>query len=193
MRKIISIILCLFWMGLIFYNSSNTGLESNKKSYQILNDIKIIYHKVEDKVKNNSTKVYENNINEEKKKVNNVVEKKITKSKNEDNKYSRNEKFNLFLRKNAHAFEYLILAMLLGNAFYSFRIKPEDAIIYILFICLFYAVTDEYHQLFVKGRTSSIQDVLIDFTGGVFGMVLYYKFRKMKLKRGKNYRYKIYK
>ncbi len=180
-------------MGLIFYNSSNTGLESNKKSYQILNDIKIIYHKVEDKVKNNSTKVYENNINEEKKKVNNVVEKKITKSKNEDNKYSRNEKFNLFLRKNAHAFEYLILAMLLGNAFYSFRIKPEDAIIYILFICLFYAVTDEYHQLFVKGRTSSIQDVLIDFTGGVFGMVLYYKFRKMKLKRGKNYRYKIYK
>ena len=44
----------------------------------------------------------------------------------------------------------------------------------LLFITLFYAVLDEYHQIFVIGRGSSVKDVLIDFIGGIIGMAIYY-------------------
>ncbi|SQC03236.1 putative phorsphotransbutyrlylase [Clostridium tetanomorphum] len=165
LKRYIYIILCLLWMVFIFYNSSNTGIESNKKSHEILNDIKNIYSKIGE----SSTKISENNSKVSEKKHS----KSLTKEENKKN-YYRNEKFNLFLRKNAHAFEYLVLALLLANIFYAFGVKGKKAIIYILFICLFYAVTDEYHQLFVRGRTSSVEDVIIDFCGSLSGIFLYY-------------------
>lgn len=36
---------------------------------------------------------------------------------------------------------------------------------------LFYAITDEVHQLFVEGRSGSVRDVLIDFSGASLGVV----------------------
>lgn len=47
-------------------------------------------------------------------------------------------------------------------------------IIYILFICLFYAVTDEFHQSFIPGRTSLVSDILVDFMGAMIGLGLFY-------------------
>ena len=43
-----------------------------------------------------------------------------------------------------------------------------------MFICLFYAVTDEYHQMFIPGRGSSVSDVLIDFGGALVGLGFFY-------------------
>lgn len=42
-----------------------------------------------------------------------------------------------------------------------------------LFYCLFIGVTDEFIQSFT-GRTSMVSDVLIDFSGALFGIVLVY-------------------
>ena len=81
---------------------------------------------------------------------------------------------NKVLRKSAHVMEFLILSMLLCNAFFTYGIKGRNPIIYVLFITLFYAVLDEYHQIFVIGRGSSVKDVLIDFIGGIIGMAIYY-------------------
>lgn len=45
-------------------------------------------------------------------------------------------------------------------------------ILIILFLSLFYAATDEFHQLFVPGRFADIKDVLIDFAGSFFSVLL---------------------
>lgn len=152
MKKIISLILCLFWMGLIFYNSSQTGEESNLFSNKVLNRIKSEI---------NGT-AYDNNSNSfDAFSLDNVKgDFGVTDG-------------NSFVRKNAHAFEYLVLAILFAITLKQFGFKNKNAVIYILFGVLFYAVTDEYHQLYVPGRGSSVRDVIIDFIGGVFGVILF--------------------
>ena len=41
---------------------------------------------------------------------------------------------------------------------------------------LFIAVVDEFFQLFIQDRTSSVKDVLIDFTGGIIANILFFIF-----------------
>ena len=43
-----------------------------------------------------------------------------------------------------------------------------------MFVCLFYAVTDEFHQSFVPGRGSLVSDVLVDFGGTLIGLTFFY-------------------
>lgn len=160
MRKALSIVLCILWMGFIFYNSANNGQTSDDRSYALLNSMRSEYHKVIKKPKV-----------EEKSQVSSSKEK-IAKA----DVSKREEMLNKALRKNAHAFEYFILAILVSSLLFSFNTQGKSALIYIMFICLFYAVTDEFHQIFVSGRTSSVSDVLIDFLGSFVGMVMYYGF-----------------
>lgn len=139
--KKFSIFLCILWMGVIFYNSSNNGRVSNEKSYAVLSTIQ----KTRSQIKKAEVHI-------------------------KDNK----EKLNIIIRKNGHFLEYLILAVLLGVALFTNNFKGKNAIVYILFISLFYAVTDEFHQKFVPGRTSDVGDVLIDFSGAILGTIAYY-------------------
>lgn len=157
--KKIAVILCLLWMGVIFYNSSRSGIISNEKSVNLLNDAKSIYH---------LTKPNYASKNQPSKQTNTSSYKNIEKLN------PHQQKLNLILRKNAHAFEYIVLAILVCNVFFIYKYKGKGAVVYVLFICLFYAVTDEFHQLFVPGRTSLVSDVLIDFMGALIGLGLYY-------------------
>lgn len=75
------------------------------------------------------------------------------------------------VRKLAHMAEYGILAIFLGiTIYYSERYykrwqwKTGS-------LCCLYACSDEFHQLFVPGRSGQIRDVVID-TFGVFCSVL---------------------
>ena len=43
-----------------------------------------------------------------------------------------------------------------------------------LIICFTYACTDEFHQSFIPGRTSQFIDVIIDTTGGLLSVFIYY-------------------
>lgn len=225
MKKKLSIILCILWMGFIFYNSSQPGYKSNERSVKVLNVIKqfkndtlniikelisddkrsslnkhIIYN--EDKAFNKSDKSLNINlaINKNKsnytkvsieevnkiEKINNIKYSKISiiKIKAKDffikardkikifvYKYFKN--FNVFFRKSAHAFEFLVLAMLILWAMTCHDVKGIKAIFFTLLIVLFYAITDEFHQLFVYGRGASLKDVKIDFIGGVIGSIFY--------------------
>jgi len=75
-------------------------------------------------------------------------------------------KYDFFLRKIAHMLEYLILTFLLFRAIKgSFDLTELFLFIYPASLALFYAVSDEFHQLFVRGRDGSIMDVLIDAAG----------------------------
>lgn len=74
---------------------------------------------------------------------------------------------DLSLRKIAHISEYAILMTLLTRALSrslpkaSFRRVIGCAFI----LTLFYAVSDEFHQLFVEGRDGTLQDIGIDTIG----------------------------
>jgi len=148
--KKLSIILCALWMGFIFYNSSRPGLVSNSRSYKIVESIR------------NDKNALVGNKNLEKGKPSLLPNS------------SRDEKINLIIRKNAHAFEYCMLAIFASNILFLRGVKGKNALICIMFICLLFAVTDEYHQIFVAGRSSLVSDVLIDFGGSLIGLGLFY-------------------
>lgn len=209
MKKIISIILCLAWMGFIFYNSSQNGVESNARSEEFLKNIKKYYIEMKNTVKrpksvesfnadneakkadssgdknnniaseNNSTEITKGNVNDSIK-SNSSNSSTIKKSNNAAN--DKELKFqNYLLRKGAHALEYIVLAILIANGFWQFGIRNKNVIVYVLFITLFYAVLDEFHQSFVSKRTSEVGDILLDFSGAIFGTITWYTLQGISL------------
>lgn len=76
-------------------------------------------------------------------------------------------KYNAFIRKMAHVFEFMILGALL----FILRNIRHMHISTILFIALATAVTDETIQIF-NGRSDSVKDIVIDFAGSLAGMLV---------------------
>jgi len=78
-------------------------------------------------------------------------------------------------RKCAHVAEYSILALLLWRALRRpQRSRPRswnwhEAAVALLLVAA-YAVTDEFHQIFVPTRTPAVHDVFIDTLGGAAGL-----------------------
>ena len=84
---------------------------------------------------------------------------------------SDSEMVFLLIRKLAHITEYLILSFLICNMFSSFNVK--NILLYSLLICIIYACTDEFHQLFISGRNGQVIDILIDTFGSIIGLLVY--------------------
>ena len=72
------------------------------------------------------------------------------------------------IRKAAHMSEYAILAMLLYM--FARESKIQSSFIFALIFSMLYACTDEFHQLFVSGRSGQWQDVFIDTSGSFLGL-----------------------
>lgn len=72
------------------------------------------------------------------------------------------------VRKLAHVTEFMLQGIMLANCF---DLPYRKRIVYILFLGLFTACTDEYIQVF-SGRGSMVQDVFIDFFGTILGTVI---------------------
>lgn len=90
------------------------------------------------------------------------------------------EKYVFPVRKCAHFTIYLILGILVISLLSEYRILNFKTVLYTLLIVFLYACSDEFHQLFVSGRSSEIRDVLIDSSGGFIGSYLYYLFRRKR-------------
>lgn len=161
MKKII-VFLCIFWMGFIFYMSSINGEISHQESKKIVNLIE--------------SNMVDKQINEKNKMPNMIKENQI-----------KENKLDYIVRKNAHAFLYMILGILVAKAAYIFNKLRKDTVGYILFVCLFYAVTDEFHQSFIPGRTSLVSDILVDFIGTLFGLIIFYLVCCYRDKRRKDF------
>jgi VanZ family protein len=69
------------------------------------------------------------------------------------------------LRKCAHMTEYAILAILLVRATASYA--------WAFALAVAYAASDEFHQLFVRGRHGSPIDVGIDAVGALIGLAVW--------------------
>jgi VanZ family protein len=81
-----------------------------------------------------------------------------------DNEYYM-DKLDYPVRKLAHFTEYAILGFLTVNFCLSFNMLY--AYIFSALICFLYAMSDEFHQLFVTGRSGQFKDVLIDTFGSI--------------------------
>jgi VanZ family protein len=73
--------------------------------------------------------------------------------------------WDFVLRKLAHMTEYAILAVLFLRATGSYA--------WAFALAVTYAATDEFHQLFVRGRHGSPLDVGIDAIGALAGLALW--------------------
>ena len=89
------------------------------------------------------------------------------------------EIISFLIRKIAHITEYAILTFLVINLFKQYKILNRENLIIILVLCVFYAITDECHQLFIAGRNGSFRDVLVDSLG-IGSVILLYKIIKVK-------------
>lgn len=81
------------------------------------------------------------------------------------------------VRKAAHFFLYFILGGLIGNAVN----KSKKWWVLSLLLCLLYACTDEFHQLFIIGRSGNIMDVFVDFLGSSVGIYSYHCFTRKRV------------
>ena len=85
-----------------------------------------------------------------------------------------NEKeLNNIVRKCAHGFEYCLFSITISGTLKSLKLKWNTVITNTLLIILFCGVLDEFYQLYISGRGSSVVDVMIDFIGGILGSLLF--------------------
>lgn len=146
MKKIILVIICCLCIVFIFFNSSKTGTASNNVSQSIVNRV-VTMLKESDYLDSDI--------------IDKIKEKGIDKSD-----------LNVLVRKSAHAFEFFLLAVVVFITISFAKINKVEAFIYPLFVVLLFAVFDELFQKYVQGRTSSLIDVLIDFSGGIIGTII---------------------
>ncbi len=76
------------------------------------------------------------------------------------------------IRKAAHFAEFAVLGILLMIAVRMYSPRPVRHLFPPFFIGLATAVTDEYIQLFSKGRSSQVGDIVLDFAGLAAGIVI---------------------
>lgn len=89
------------------------------------------------------------------------------------------------VRKSAHFTEYLLLAVAFVFHFILWRKTGWKLFIWSVGLTSFYAATDEFHQLFVNGRSAQVRDILIDTMGAMIGFLVFCLFRKCFTKNKK--------
>lgn len=174
MKTSTKIFMCLtvLWMVFIFVFSSQSASSSTITSNKIT---QIVIDIIEPENKNNKTADTQNNTGTN----DNQDEKSETvppKPQKEWFGIHRNN-FSQFIRKIAHFMMFSILGMLSCCTglceFGKTKLKPLLKCTAIASsICILYAIFDEIHQLFVKGRSAELRDILIDSAGSVLGILI---------------------
>ncbi len=72
--------------------------------------------------------------------------------------------WRFFILKSFHIIEYGVLAILLFIATSKYN--------YSLFIGVLYAISDEFHQSIVPGRTATLRDIFFDISGIFLGLLI---------------------
>ena len=92
------------------------------------------------------------------------------------------------VRKCAHVIEYAVLALLLWRALRSVpTLCTRTFVVFgaVLLGCALVAASDEFHQTFVKLRTPSVRDVLLDVGGASVGLLIAVSFANRRPKKSR--------
>ena len=152
-KKIIYIVLIASWMGVIFALSNMGGNESDGQSkgvsQLIVDGGADILHKI------------------------GILREMPTREELD----AIIDLINPPVRKCAHASEFFVLTFLCMLAVrdkdtWNYEIKKSCLIA--LSICILYCLTDEFHQLFISGRSGEIMDCVNDTLGGCIAILVYY-------------------
>lgn len=166
MKKVF-MFLCIIWVSFIFYNSSQVGIESSSITDSFISNVKSAIKGEEiDTISYNVDKA---SVKLSLKSILQTLKNNINSWRNS----TRNAKIYYIFRKCAHGFEFFILAFIISLMFVKTNVTRRETIIYTLFIVLLCAVFDEYFQMYIQGRSSSVGDVLIDFTGGTISVIIF--------------------
>lgn len=97
---------------------------------------------------------------------------------------------DFIIRKIAHFTEFTALGALYICCAYSFdRLRTIRFLPHALLAGILTAVADEAIQLNVEGRSSQVTDVILDFSGVVFGagimLLIFFVYKRIKSRRGK--------
>ena len=79
------------------------------------------------------------------------------------------------VRKGAHIFAYFVLGILAFNALWRVdlsKFKFNYPVGLSIIVCALYAASDEFHQLFVSGRSGEIRDIIIDSCAATVGVFI---------------------
>jgi VanZ family protein len=93
---------------------------------------------------------------------------------------------HVVVRKFAHITEYAILGLLMWRALRSVpSLHTKTLLIFgvALLGCALFAASDEFHQTFVKSRTPSVHDVLLDVGGAFIGLLIAVSFANRRPKQ----------
>jgi len=154
-KFIIKFILVIFWLCVIFFFSHANSNESTNQSIEITKTIVTFSVKT-------LNSIHATNIDASDENINNII-----------------DNIHPFIRKIGHFSEYFILAILV-----LLMIKETNLNYYYIFtilFCLFMAIFDESHQLFIEGRSGNFIDILIDTFGSLMYLIInktYYLIRK---------------
>lgn len=92
------------------------------------------------------------------------------------------KKLNYPVRKIAHFTIYFILGIFVYHLLICTKLTKKE--IMGITICMLYAFTDEFHQLFIIGRTGQFKDIIIDTLGSITSIMIikYINDKKINLK-----------
>lgn len=85
----------------------------------------------------------------------------------------------IVVRKSAHMFSYFLLCILIFISIYNQNQNGKCLLISFI-ISVIYACTDEFHQLFIPGRSGEIKDIIIDSMGALISIIIINIFVKSK-------------
>ena len=103
------------------------------------------------------------------------VTEAITKDIKSIQKLNKNEKAKIIdkiedvIRKIAHFSLYALVGFLLMALFSTYNINEKNKIISTIIIGAIYAISDEFHQSFIPGRSGQVSDVFLDTLGVTVG------------------------
>lgn len=143
-QKKITLVMVFLWMTVIFLMSNQPGEESSEVSGSVSYRV----------VSTVSTALHWN-----------LSEKEMV---------VRAEAIQYPVRKCAHMTEYAILGILMLRHLYTYTVLRKQRRCWFLawLLSTMYAATDEYHQIFIKGRSGNPIDVIIDATGACIGLLI---------------------
>ena len=157
-RRKIFVVLMVLWMAGIFVFSSRTGGESTEDSYYVGHLVGEIFVPGFD-------------------------------GWSEEEQMDFAKAIDHPLRKTAHAGEYAILALLAAGACIAeSRRNIRNEILLPWLTASIYAASDEFHQLFVPGRSGQISDVILDSAGALAGVLTLAAIRNIIMKYKKRCR-----
>jgi len=89
----------------------------------------------------------------------------------------------IFQDKLVHAGAYFVMGIFSWRAFRHRRLKSLNLVLICFIFCSVYGMSDEWHQYYVPGRSSSIWDWLADSVGAAMALGLLVRFGMIKLEK----------